>query len=84
MRAVVAGFRGNITGGLTTSGSVNLGNEDEAVSRLTSAARAATGDLGDCRKVFFRSARYRIVYRLEPNQITPKRVNVSSTRRETA
>jgi hypothetical protein len=36
------------------------------------------------RKVFFRSARYRIVYRLEPNQITPKRVNVSSTRRETA
>ena len=36
----------------------------------------STGDLSDCRKVYFDEARYRIVYRLLPDEIHPEHVEV--------
>jgi ParE toxin of type II toxin-antitoxin system, parDE len=43
--------------------------------------RAYTGDLSDCRKIYFdegpnRSPRYRIVYRLLPDEENPRTVDV--------
>lgn len=35
-----------------------------------------TGDLSDCRKLYFDNARHRIVYRLLPNERKPTRVDV--------
>lgn len=34
------------------------------------------GDLSDCRKIFFDEARYRIVYRLLPNEENPKTADI--------
>ncbi|HEY1563908.1 MAG TPA: hypothetical protein VGF72_04405 [Gaiellaceae bacterium] len=36
-----------------------------------------TGDLSDCRKIYFDKARYRIVYRVLPNEKRPKSVEVT-------
>jgi mRNA-degrading endonuclease RelE of RelBE toxin-antitoxin system len=37
---------------------------------------AETGDLSDCRKIYFDKARHRIVYRVLPNEKRPKSVEV--------
>src|SRR5690242_20026986 len=36
----------------------------------------ATGDLSDCRKIYFGGADYRIVYQVEPSSGEPQRVRV--------
>jgi mRNA interferase RelE/StbE len=38
--------------------------------------RPGTGDLSDCRKLYFDGARHRIVYRLLPNERRPQTVDV--------
>jgi hypothetical protein len=38
--------------------------------------RSDTGDLSDCRKLYFNHARHRIIYRLEPDDVNPERVDV--------
>jgi hypothetical protein len=37
---------------------------------------AETGDLSDCRKIYFDKARHRIVYRVLPNEKKPETVEV--------
>lgn len=35
-----------------------------------------TGDLSDCRKIYFNRARHRIIYRLAPTEENPARIEV--------
>jgi mRNA-degrading endonuclease RelE of RelBE toxin-antitoxin system len=38
--------------------------------------RRVTGDLGDCRKKYFHHARYRVIYRLLPDESNPIEADV--------
>ena len=39
-------------------------------------SHSQTGNLGDCRKKFFHDAKYRVIYRLLPDERQPKEADV--------